>query len=323
MGGTPLTLVHLSDPHLPTTGGLSLRHLTLKRTLGYLNWQYRRKGVFSGALVDRLIADIKEHAADHIAVTGDLVNLGLPSELEAAAGWLRALGSRSDVSVVPGNHDTYVRLHRDPGVARWREYMLSDAFGDQILGETGGREDGFPFVRKLDQVALIGLNSAVPTPPFVAAGALGEAQLARLPGILQKLEKLGLVRVVLIHHPPLARQTSRLRGLRDADALEGVLSQFGAELVLHGHNHTNSLTWLEGRGGRIPILGIASAGMATAAEGAGALARYNLIRFLGAGADRRIEVIGRGLAVPRGPIVDLDRRDLSLKGELTGAVALE
>ncbi len=323
MGGTLLTLVHLSDPHLPTKGGLSLRHLTLKRTLGYLNWQCRRKDVFSGALVDRLIADIKEHAPDHIAVTGDIVNLGLPSELEAAAGWLRALGSRSDVSVVPGNHDTYVRLHRDSGVARWREYMLSDAFGDQILGEIAGRADGFPFVRNLGQVALIGLNSAVPTPPFVAAGALGEAQIARLPFILQKLEKLGVVRVVLIHHPPLARQTSRRRGLRDADALEGVLKQSGAELVLHGHNHTNSLTWLEGRSGRIPILGIASAGMATAAEGAGALARYNLIRFLGEDGHRRIEVVGRGLAAPNGPIVELDRRDLSLNGDSTGAVALE
>ena len=323
MGGTPLTLVHLSDLHLPMTGELSLRHLTFKRSLGYLNWRYRRKDVFSGTLVDRLIADIKEHAPDHIAVTGDLVNLGLPSELEAAAGWLRALGSPAGVSVIPGNHDIYVRLYRDPGVARWRAYMRSDAFGEQLLRETGVRADGFPFVRKLGEVALIGLNSALPTPAFVAAGALGEAQLSRLPGILQELERLGLVRVVLIHHPPLARQTSRRRGLRDADALEAVLRQHGAELVLHGHNHTNSLVWLDFRNGRVPILGIASAGMVTAVEGPGSLARYNLIRFLSEGGDSRIEVVGRGLAAPGGPIVELDRRDLPLKGELSGAVAHE
>ncbi len=323
MGGKPLTLAHLSDPHLPTSGGLSLRHLTLKQTLGYLNWQCRRKDVFSSVLVDRLIVDIKDHAPDHIAVTGDLVNLGMPLEIEAAAEWLMALGPQADVSVIPGNHDIYVRLHRDPGVARWCDYMRSDAFGEQLLRETGVRADGFPFVRRLGLVALIGLNSAVPTPPFVAAGALGDAQLSRLQSILQELERLGLVRVVLIHHPPLARLTSRRRGLRDADALEGMLQQCGAELVLHGHNHTNSLAWLDSRNGRVPILGIASAGMATSAEGAGSLARYNLIRFLGAGGGQRIEVIGRGLAVPGGPIVELDRRALSLKGELTGAVALE
>ncbi len=323
MRGMLLTLAHLSDPHLPMTSGLSLRHLTLKRTLGYLNWQCRRKDVFSGALVDRLIADIKEHAPDHIAVTGDLVNLGLPMELEAATEWLKELGSGDRVSVVPGNHDIYARFHHDPGVSRWRDYMLSDTFGDQLFGEASGRDEWFPFVRKLGQVALVGLNSAVPTPPFVAAGELGRAQLSRLPSALQKLQDLGLVRVVLIHHPPLARQTSRLRGLRDADALEGVLRQNGAELVLHGHNHTNSLTWLDSRSGAIPIVGIASVGMASAMEGVQALARYNLIRFLGEGQRCRIEVIGRGLAEAGGLIVDLDRRDFMLRAELTGAVALE
>ncbi len=323
MGGTPLILAHLSDPHLPMTGGLPLRHLTLKRTLGYLNWQFRRKGAFSGTLVDRLIADIKEHEPDHVAVTGDLINLGLPEELEAATQWLNALGSGDEISVIPGNHDIYARFHRDPGVMRWRDYMLSDAFGCQLGSDITAGAFGFPFVRRLGQVALIGLNSGVPTPPFVAAGALGEAQLLGLPSVLQKLRELGLVRVVLIHHPPLARQTSRRRGLRDAEALESVLKQHGAELVLHGHNHTNTLTWLQSQSGEIPILGIASAGMASAAEGVGALGRYNLIRFTGEGERCGIEVIGRGLAEVGGPIVELDRRDLTRKDELTAAVAPE
>lgn len=323
MGGTPLILAHLSDPHLPMTSGLPLRHLTLKRTLGYLNWQCRRKDVFSGTLVDRLIDDIKEHAAVHIAVTGDLVNLGLPEELDAATRWLQRLGSGDEISVVPGNHDIYARFHRDPGVTRWRDYMQSDALGRELLGDFAAGAEGFPFVRQLGQVALIGLNSGVPTPPFVAAGALGEGQLLRLPSVLQRLRELGLVRVVLIHHPPLARQTSRRRGLRDAAALESVLEQHGAELVLHGHNHTNTLTWLQSRSGGIPILGIASAGMASAVEGVGALGRYNLIRFTGEGEHRRIEVIGRGLAEVGGPIVELDRRDLTPKDEPTAAVALE
>ena len=323
MGPKPVTMVHLSDPHLPMIGGLSPRHWTLKRTLGYLNWQCRRKDVFMRAPLDRLITDLMKQAPEHIAVTGDLVNLGLPAELDAAERWLRALGTGQDVSVVPGNHDIYVRLRRDQGVERWRDYMCSDAFGREMMGDIACRLDGFPFVRKRGQVALIGLNSAVPTPPFVAAGELGEAQIAGLRMVLPRLQRLGLVRVVLIHHPPLARQTSRRRGLRDARALESVLRQYGADLVLHGHNHTNSLHWAEGPGGKIPILGIASAGTGSAKEGAGMLARYNLVRFWPEGENRRIIVTGRGLAVPEGEIVELDRREVPLKGELTRAVGLD
>ena len=50
------------------------------------------------------------HAAepDHIAVTGDLVNLALDDEVEAARGWLETVGPPDLVSVVPGNHDAYV-----------------------------------------------------------------------------------------------------------------------------------------------------------------------------------------------------------------------
>ena len=56
-----------------------------------------------------LVADLKARTPDHIAVTGDLVNLSLPSEFVAARAWLDALGNPRDVSVVPGNHDAYVQ----------------------------------------------------------------------------------------------------------------------------------------------------------------------------------------------------------------------
>jgi hypothetical protein len=53
------------------------------------------------------------------------------------------------------------------------------------------------------------------------------------------------------------------------------------------------------------------------------LARYNLVRFWPEGENRRIIVTGRGLAVPEGEIVELDRREVPLKGELTRAVGLD
>ena len=55
-----------------------------------------------------IVADIKASSPDHLAVTGDLVNLALDAEIEMARYWLETLGSPHDVSVVPGNHDAYV-----------------------------------------------------------------------------------------------------------------------------------------------------------------------------------------------------------------------
>jgi len=51
------------------------------------------------------------------------------------------------------------------------------------------------------------------------------------------------------------------------------------------------------------------------------LARYNLVRFWSEGENPRIVVTGRGLAVPEGEIIELDCREVPLKGELSGAVA--
>lgn len=293
--GELLTLAHISDLHLPTTGGFGPRHWTLKRTLGYLNWQRGRKHRFSGAAAAALVADIKRECPDHVALTGDLVNLGLPSEIEAAANFLSDFGPPDWISVVPGNHDIYVPMKRDRGISRWGTYMASDAFGDKLMTGMRARPDGFPYVRRYGQVALIGVNSALPMPPFVAAGLVGGEQFTVLEQLLLKLKEMGFVRVIMIHHPPLAGLAPRRRGLIDAKLFEGLLSRCGAELVLHGHNHTNTLVWADGADGEVPVIGVAAGGMVGGGHGAHSSARYNILRVLDLDGTLGIEVVGRGL----------------------------
>ena len=79
--------------------------------------------------LDLVVADMLAQRPDHIAVTGDLINLGLPAEYEAARAWLEGLGAPDKVTVIPGNHDIYTHLGDDPGVERWADYMRSDAWG--------------------------------------------------------------------------------------------------------------------------------------------------------------------------------------------------
>ena len=54
------------------------RDLLGKRVLGYVNWHRGRKLVHRRDILDVLIRDLVERHPSHIAVTGDLVNLGLP-----------------------------------------------------------------------------------------------------------------------------------------------------------------------------------------------------------------------------------------------------
>ena len=250
------------------------------------------------------MADLATQHPDHIAVTGDLVNLGLPGEHAAALEWLRGVGPPDHVTVVPGNHDIYVRMRRDPGTARWQSYMRSNADGAGY----GERGHAFPFVRRFGQIALIGVNSAIPTLPVLARGRVGREQLQRLSLILDALGREGLARIVLIHYPPLPGQSAPSRKLLDAEAMQQVLSEHGAELVLHGHNHTNTLAFCSSRGAAIPVIGIASASLGRRYHDE-PLGRYNLYRVTVGGGGAKIDLTARGLADPDGPVVELERRD--------------
>src|ERR1051326_6221775 len=100
-------LAHLSDPHLAPLPTPRLMELAGKRVLGYVNWRRRRQLIHRREVLDGLVQDLKARAPDHVAVTGDLVNISLPADFAPAGVWLATLGRPHDVTVGPGNHDAY------------------------------------------------------------------------------------------------------------------------------------------------------------------------------------------------------------------------
>ena len=108
-------LAHLSDPHLGPLPRPRLSELAGKRAAGFVNWRRKRHRIHRADVLARITTDLKGQAADHIAVTGDLVNISLAGEYAPARAWLASLGSPRDVTLVPGNHDVYVRA----AAARW------------------------------------------------------------------------------------------------------------------------------------------------------------------------------------------------------------
>jgi 3',5'-cyclic AMP phosphodiesterase CpdA len=265
-------LAHLSDPHLPTARGVNPARLLNKRAFGLANWRMRRVLVHRPEILALLIEDLRAAAPDHVAVTGDLVNVSLQQEFTHAAQWLGLLGAPAELSVVPGNHDAYVRVSWPRSLARWQSYLA----GDDTPADAGAAT--FPFVRRRGEVAIIGLSTAQPSWPGLSWGELGARQRDALARRLAALRG-HCFRVVLLHHPPRDATVEPQKRLRDAAQFLDVLLSEGAELVLHGHNHRFDFGFVDGRDDRIPVIGVPSA---SAAPGFGAAAaQYHLYRIAG------------------------------------------
>ena len=123
------TLAHLTDPHLGPLPKPRLSELLGKRATGFLNWRHKRHRIHRGDVLERIVGDMKAQAPDHIAVTGDLVNISLAGEYVPARGWLESLGTPADVTLVPGNHDVYAWRTAQHPQLHWGEYMRGDDDG--------------------------------------------------------------------------------------------------------------------------------------------------------------------------------------------------
>jgi 3',5'-cyclic AMP phosphodiesterase CpdA len=279
------TLAHLSDPHLPMPPARPVELLG-KRATGYVNWWRRRAHLHVPAALAGIVADIRRQKPDHIALTGDLVNISLPTEFTRAAEWLKQLGGPQDVTVIPGNHDVYVATAWPESLGLWGAYIAGD-------GQPPASDfNVFPTLRRRGPVALVGLSSGVPKPPFFATGTLGEAQIAKAETLLADLGREGACRVVLIHHPPLTTE-SRFKRLTDAAAFQAMVVRVGCELVLHGHNHRSEVARIGGPAGPIPVIGVTSA--SAAPDSKYGRARWHLIRIEREAAGWRFDVELRAL----------------------------
>ncbi len=277
------TLAHLSDPHLAPLPKPHWSELLGKRVTGYINWRRKRQYIHDPAVLAKIVADMKSQTPDHIAVTGDIANIALPQEFVRGRDWLESLGSATDVSFVPGNHDVYVAAAASYAARQWGAFMSDD----EGIG-------GFPYLRRRGPLALIGLSTGVPTAPFAATGWLGVMQLTALTAILNDLRHENLFRVLVIHHPPVTLAAQHKR-LLDAPVLKRIIATHGAELLIHGHDHVHVLNWLDGPNGtKVPAVGVPSASAIPGTDKHGAA--YHLYRIGGTRGAWTCEVVSRAMS---------------------------
>ncbi|MBG1230944.1 metallophosphoesterase [Aestuariivirga litoralis] len=236
----------------PLPRGAALHAFRPKRVIGAVSWHFRRKYLHLNEVADALMQSVQAAKPDHVAFTGDAVNIASPLEFPPLRAWMDRLGPPDWLSFVPGNHDLYAKVAYDKSLKLFEPFMA----GDMRVPEA------FPYVRLRRNVALIGLNSALPRPFQSAEGRLGEKQRSSLRQLLIDLKAKGFCRVVMIHHPPGPGLATKLRALQDAAELKTILCEQEVELVIHGHNHRRELHWLEEAGIRVPAIGVPSGSMA-------------------------------------------------------------
>ncbi|MCL6706974.1 metallophosphoesterase [Pseudomonas sp. R2.Fl] len=232
-----------------------MRELASKRITGYVNWhRNRRKHLFANAL-DLLMDDVRAAEPDHLAITGDMVNLATDLEIRMVADWLRGIGDPVSTSLVPGNHDAYVPGAHAKAVNAWYDYIRGD--DDPLVWQDDHKL--FPYIRRRGPIAIIGCSTSIATPPFSAMGYFGSRQARETANLLKVAGEEGLFRVVLIHHPPIRGAASRYKRMIGIRRFAAAISLGGAELVLHGHTHLNTHYTLKSREHTVPVIGIASA----------------------------------------------------------------
>lgn len=127
-----LQIAHFSDPHLPLVGLPALREIRFKRMLSLLSWRLKRRHMHLGAPLAVVMQDIGRHNPDLVALTGDLTNLGLASEFEAATRWLQAQ-DLPDTLLVPGNHDALIRENAESKSVQWAPWLQSQTGFPSLL----------------------------------------------------------------------------------------------------------------------------------------------------------------------------------------------
>jgi len=276
------TLAHLSDPHLPPLPEPRASELAGKRVFGYLNWRRNRHKYHRREVLDALVSDLRAQSPDHVAVTGDFVNLALDAEFPPARAWLESVGPPDQVSAIPGNHDLYVPA---------TQHRFEETFADYLAGdEARSAAAAFPYLRKRGPLTLIGLSSALPTAALMATGTLGAPQLAALEQRLAGPSS-ETFRILLVHHP--LRSETRVKRLTDSRQLIALLKRHGVELILHGHDHVHSTIWIDGPDRAIPAVGVPSA--SSLAHGRYPSAAYNLFAIAREGNGWRCDMIVRGI----------------------------
>ena len=303
---TPITIAHLTDVHLGPIAGL--RAALLEPEAGGRLLQLDAASPV-GLPARRARSHRRRHAGSSSPTTSSSPATWPTSvcRRNTSTRWrgCRALGPPERVSVIPGNHDIYSRIGRDPGTRRWAPYMASDAQGADFVGRA---ERIFRSCACWDRwrssasTRQCRRRRSWPGDASDASSLRAVAEALAAPWSCQSVPRRA--------HPPSAAAwpgfaCARLAGRSGTGSCpgRGMAQSWSSTATI------TSTCWPGARGRPAGSRSSARRPRHWAeAHRHEPLGRYNLYRI--DPATRCIELVGRGLAEPGGPIVELERRTL-------------
>jgi 3',5'-cyclic AMP phosphodiesterase CpdA len=219
-----------------------------------------------------LIEKAMEIGADHIIITGDLVDNPEPRAFRILRNMFEEYGllSPDKMSVTIGNHEIFGGVHLAEDIIHFPSKCRNTDYAKRVRdfrfhfrelfrqNETIDLNDTFPYLKRLNDLAIIGLNSIAPyhgwRNPFASNGRISDADFRKLELLLAKAKKFSRNILVLMHHhnsrkmitprenpeniwEKIEKTTLKFHGFR---RLAKLLRAYDVRMVLHGHVHESA-----------------------------------------------------------------------------------
>ncbi len=195
------------------------------------------------AQIEAIEQIIQETKFDVVAISGDLSQRARAGEFQRAAVFIRDAERVSRTICVPGNHD--VKWWRAPLGLGDRENLYDNyrAFISHDLEP----------VLRVPGVVFAGLNTShgvtmrTLTLNLRDISIIGDLKREQFDAAEQEFEKSnhGDARVIVMHHNPVKGELSQRHGLKSTKKILGRFAQMGVDLVLCGHDHQESVHYIE------------------------------------------------------------------------------
>lgn len=234
--------------------------------------------------IEAIEAIIQRDKFDVVAVSGDFSQRARSGEFQRAAVFLRDAQKVSKTIVVPGNHDV-AWWHAPFGLGRPEK--LYENYTKFISSELEP-------VLRVPGATFVGLNTSHGVTlrtltwnvrDISIIGDIRREQFKRAESAFSKTS-VGDARVIVMHHNPVKGVLSQRHGLKRTTKILGAFAKMGVDLVLCGHDHQESVHYIEHtRKGTV----ISTAGTVSSRSRGGRPSSVNVIRIL----PREIEVTTR------------------------------
>jgi 3',5'-cyclic AMP phosphodiesterase CpdA len=195
------------------------------------------------AQIEAIERTIQEEKFDVVAISGDLSQRARAGEFQRAAVFLRDARKVSETICVPGNHDVKWWAaplgigDRDNIYENYRKFISHDL--EPVLRVPGAT---FAGLNTSHGVTLHTLTWNFRDISII--GDLRGPQFDAAEGAFERSPRTD-ARVIVMHHNPVKGELSQRHGLKSTKKILGRFAQMGVDLVLCGHDHQESVHYIE------------------------------------------------------------------------------